>query len=437
MVCITADRDCRQRVTHWVQVGFAKLLDSKKPRKEISQHTSHQFEQQEQLAAPPNASQEEHQLSSLSQGLEGPTAAKQQAALPSPPQSVGEASSIKIDSSHDPAGPENQISTGSIDAYHPLVKGLGYSTPQTYRSAITTRAHTPELEAMMGNGIESAKTGGLEGVVKIARPENAVTTATTTKTLKHIDIVPNEANTYPNIVSRPFSATSNNSTAGSATLLQTDSEIETDHILFVCTKCQRQKVKDKCEESCGPSYFKCRLGNISNSGDEPGKSLLGDMEDLIVPMTPSYANDGRKKKTGQILYENIKALHEQTERLKSRAACHGGPEHQHHDQLRRGEINCPNAVQPRLKIVPVECLSYCDYANVVAYSAPNKFSYQVAQIKEDNPEEIEALMSFAEQYIESSDGFSKSKTRPNQLKGKVVARIPPLTPSFQNRSLDK
>ena len=83
---------------------------------------------------------------------------------------------------------------------------------------------------------------------------------------------------------------------------------------------------------------------------------------MIVPMTPSYADDGQRKKTGRILYENIKALHEQSERLKNRAACHGDPGHRH-NELRRGEIDCPNAVQPRLKIIPVDCLSYCKNSN--------------------------------------------------------------------------
>ncbi|KAJ1672535.1 hypothetical protein EV182_006986 [Spiromyces aspiralis] len=210
----------------------------------------------------------------------------------------------------------------------------------------------------------------------------------------------------------------------------TDSAAEVDHILFVCTKCQRKKLKESCEEVCGQNYLKCRLGNLLNSDE------FCDMEDMIVPMTPSYEDDGRRKKTGRILYENLKGLYEQSERLKARAACHGDPQHSHHD-LRRGEINCPNAVQPRLKIVPVDCLSYCDYANVVALAAPNKFQYQVAKIREDDPEDIEALLEFAESYLENEeDGFTKSKTRPNRLKGKVVARIPPLKPDFRNRAFD-
>lgn len=76
-----------------------------------------------------------------------------------------------------------------------------------------------------------------------------------------------------------------------------------------------------------------------------------------------------------------------------------------------------------LEIVPVKCLSTCDMANCIAFrAAPDKYCYQFGEQKGENISDIE---DFAKMYVESDDGFSKSKTRPVSLRKTLLARIPP------------
>ncbi|KAJ2761365.1 hypothetical protein IWQ56_003648, partial [Coemansia nantahalensis] len=196
-----------------------------------------------------------------------------------------------------------------------------------------------------------------------------------------------------------------------------------DHYLFVCVKCHRQSTNDVCEKICSDEdgVLRCKL--------RPGNGqLMEDLEDLVMPMTPKMYTDGRRKTTGRMLFENLQALHAQHERAKDRAACRGAAPHAHDDGATpRG---CPNAVKSRLRIVPVNCLSMCHLGNVVAMSAPGKFGYQFGAMHEDNSEDMQAILQFAEDYIESTDGFSKNKTRPSQLSRNILARVPPPLPSF-------
>ncbi|KAJ1932350.1 hypothetical protein EC988_009487, partial [Linderina pennispora] len=131
-----------------------------------------------------------------------------------------------------------------------------------------------------------------------------------------------------------------------------------DHYLFVCVKCQRRSTNEVCEKVCSDEdgVLRCKL--------QPRNGIeLEDLEDLVMPMTPRVSTDGRKKTTGRMLYENLQALHTQHERLRTRAACHGSAPHTHET---KGSLDCPNAVQSRLRIVPVNCLSMCHLGNVIA-----------------------------------------------------------------------
>ncbi|KAJ1660135.1 hypothetical protein IWQ61_000898 [Dispira simplex] len=81
----------------------------------------------------------------------------------------------------------------------------------------------------------------------------------------------------------------------------------------------------------------------------------------------------------------------------------------------------------RIKIQPVECLSVCDRANAIAFTAPGKYMYQFADIDHTDPEALHDIMQFAHDYIHSEDGFTKTKKRPQRLRKNITARIPPLT----------
>ncbi|PIA13877.1 hypothetical protein COEREDRAFT_89208 [Coemansia reversa NRRL 1564] len=190
-----------------------------------------------------------------------------------------------------------------------------------------------------------------------------------------------------------------------------------DHYLFVCVKCHRQSTNEVCEKICSDKdgVLRCKL--------RPGNGqLVEDLEDLVMPMTPKMYMDGRRKTTGRMLFENLRALHAQHEHMKERIAC--GPTQQ------SGTRECPNAVKSRLRIVPVNCLSMCHLGNVIAMSAPGKFGYQFGAMHEDDSEDMQAILQFAEDYIESQDGFTKNKTRPPRLSRNILARIPPPLPTF-------
>ncbi|KAJ2512911.1 hypothetical protein H4217_006622 [Coemansia sp. RSA 1939] len=194
-----------------------------------------------------------------------------------------------------------------------------------------------------------------------------------------------------------------------------------DHYLFVCVKCHRQSTNEVCEKICSDEdgVLRCKLRPRSNG------LPVDDMEDLVLPMTPKMYTNGRRKTTGRMLYENLTALHSQHERMKTRTACHGTTAP--HSSASR---ECPNAVRSRLRIVPVNCLSMCHLGNVVAVAGPGKFSYQFGAMHETDSEDMQAILQFAEDYIESAEGFTKNKTRPPRLSRNILARIPPPLPSF-------
>ncbi|KAJ1936813.1 hypothetical protein EC988_008083, partial [Linderina pennispora] len=72
----------------------------------------------------------------------------------------------------------------------------------------------------------------------------------------------------------------------------------------------------------------------------------------------------------------------------------------------------------------------CHLGNVIAMSAPGKFGYQFGAMREDDSEDMQAILQFAEDYIESDEGFTKNKTRPPRLSRNILSRIPPALPAF-------
>ncbi|KAJ2617705.1 hypothetical protein H4S08_000213 [Coemansia sp. RSA 1365] len=233
----------------------------------------------------------------------------------------------------------------------------------------------------------------------------------------HVELEMVEHDSY-GFVSNPAALVTPTATvSGSATGQNTSGDDGGDHYLFVCVKCHRQSTNEVCEKICSDEdgVLRCKL--------RPGNGqLVEDLEDLVMPMTPKMYMDGRRKTTGRMLFENLRALHAQHEHMKERIAC--GPTQQSETR------ECPNAVKSRLRIVPVNCLSMCHLGNVIAMSAAGKFGYQFGAMHEDDSEDMQAILQFAEDYIESQDGFTKNKNRPPRLSRNILARIPPPLPTF-------
>ncbi|KAJ2080244.1 hypothetical protein H4R24_003219 [Coemansia sp. RSA 988] len=232
----------------------------------------------------------------------------------------------------------------------------------------------------------------------------------------HVELETVEHDSY-GFVSNPTALVSPIAASGSALGQGALGDDGGDHYLFVCVKCHRQNTNEVCEKICSDEdgVLRCKL--------RPGNGqLVEDLEDLMMPMTPKMYVDGRRKTTGRMLFENLRALHSQHEHMKERIAC--GPTQQ------SGSRECPNAIKSRLRIVPVNCLSMCHLGNVIAMSAPGKFGYQFGAMHEDDSEDMQAILQFAEDYIESHDGFTKNKTRPPRLSRNILARIPPPLPTF-------
>jgi predicted metal-binding protein len=108
------------------------------------------------------------------------------------------------------------------------------------------------------------------------------------------------------------------------------------------------------------------------------------MEDLLPQPKP---------KTGQVLYDRLKELSVQ-------------------DDI--------------VQIVPVGCLSACDRGNVIAMGARGKYTYQFGDLDETDPEQIDHVLQFVRQWVDSSDGFSKRSTRPKRMRSNALARVPPI-----------
>ncbi|RKP22328.1 hypothetical protein SYNPS1DRAFT_25973 [Syncephalis pseudoplumigaleata] len=159
--------------------------------------------------------------------------------------------------------------------------------------------------------------------------------------------------------------------------------------------------------------------NCRASGSVP--PLLGDMEDLIgsggslanaslmsardVKLNAQQEDSSAVQiKTGRKLYHRLRAR-----RL---------------DKLLAEETG--GMLRNQLRIVPVDCLSNCDRGNCIAITAPGKYTYQFGDLDERRPEVLDDIVRFTMNYMESADGFSKTKTRPTWMKSNVLARIPPL-----------
>ena len=80
------------------------------------------------------------------------------------------------------------------------------------------------------------------------------------------------------------------------------------------------------------------------------------------------------------------------------------------------------AADPRVTIVPVECLSVCKMNIAISFAADGKWTY-VYGVASDA--DAATILEGARLYAEAPDGLIPWGQRPDILKKGVVARIPP------------
>lgn len=70
----------------------------------------------------------------------------------------------------------------------------------------------------------------------------------------------------------------------------------------------------------------------------------------------------------------------------------------------------------------VDCMAGCDFPRAVGFQAADKAQYLFGGIETE--EEIAALATFARQYQQSADGWTKASERPKPLFTKTLSRMP-------------
>ncbi|WP_333821552.1 DUF1636 domain-containing protein [Pinisolibacter sp.] len=81
------------------------------------------------------------------------------------------------------------------------------------------------------------------------------------------------------------------------------------------------------------------------------------------------------------------------------------------------------ATRDDVRVVPVECLSVCKRPVTIGFGAPEKWTYVYGDF---DAEAAPAILDAAALYGAATDGLIPWKSRPDELKKGVVARIPPM-----------
>ncbi|MFD1159642.1 DUF1636 family protein [Roseovarius aestuarii] len=85
-----------------------------------------------------------------------------------------------------------------------------------------------------------------------------------------------------------------------------------------------------------------------------------------------------------------------------------------------------DALAPRLptglEIRLVKCMAGCERPLTVGFQAPEKAQYLFGDIRDAS--DLDALVQFACQYQQSTDGWTNATDRPPALLAKTLARLP-------------
>lgn len=88
-------------------------------------------------------------------------------------------------------------------------------------------------------------------------------------------------------------------------------------------------------------------------------------------------------------------------------------------------IVASDAALDGLRLTTMKCLMACGRACTVHLRAPNKMGYVIGDLSPDQDMQ-EALVDYLRAYLRSANGVVPYAQWPEALKGKFVARVPPL-----------
>lgn len=86
-------------------------------------------------------------------------------------------------------------------------------------------------------------------------------------------------------------------------------------------------------------------------------------------------------------------------------------------------------LESEFSLQPVQCLSTCSHACAIAFLAEDKLTYLFGDLPVDETKiasTVTTVLDCAAQYFAHPEGLLSYKERPELLKNKVMARIPPL-----------
>lgn len=92
-----------------------------------------------------------------------------------------------------------------------------------------------------------------------------------------------------------------------------------------------------------------------------------------------------------------------------------------------------NAIPENFEVSGVACMAGCDRPCTVAFHASRKATYLFGDI--DPMEDIDDLVSFAQQYAYLSDGWCSSVDRPGKLRKSTLARVPATIMAMEAREV--
>ncbi len=120
-------------------------------------------------------------------------------------------------------------------------------------------------------------------------------------------------------------------------------------------------------------------------------------------------------------------MHQPTHRISICTSCkHVGetcrPGYELIKRLRAAIEMAGNAITEDFEISGVACMAGCKHPCTVAYQSTRKATYLFGDISPE--QDIEDLVSFAQQYAALADGWCSSVDRPGKLRTNTLARVP-------------
>lgn len=92
------------------------------------------------------------------------------------------------------------------------------------------------------------------------------------------------------------------------------------------------------------------------------------------------------------------------------------------EKLRAAIHAAGDAVSEDFEVSGVACMAGCDRPCAVAYHGSRKATYLFGDI--DPTQDIDDLVTFAQQYADLHDGWCSSVERPGKLRKSTLARVP-------------